>query len=42
MRPKQMKVRQAFLTVIPDASIAIEIIDRSGVGITLVELPDYF
>ncbi len=40
--PKQMKVRYALLTVVPDASIVVEIIDWPRVGIPLVEVLDFF
>jgi hypothetical protein len=38
--PEQMKVGYAFLGILPEATIIREVIDRSRVGITVVEIPD--
>jgi hypothetical protein len=42
MGPKQVIVCPAFLAVVPDSSITVEIVDRSRIGITLVEFLDFF
>jgi hypothetical protein len=37
-----MKFRHAFLRVVPNASIIAKIIDRTRIGITLIEALDFF
>jgi len=39
-RPKEMKVSAASLRVLPKSSILVEIVDRPGIRIAVVELPN--
>ena len=41
IRPKQMIIRPAPLPVLPEQSIVIETIDRTGIRIAFVEVPDF-
>jgi hypothetical protein len=37
-----MKFRHAFLRVVPNTSIIAEIIDRTRIGVSLIEVLDFF
>ena len=39
-RPKEMKVSAASLRVLPESPILVEIVDRPGIRIAVVELPN--